>query len=107
MRTRLTDLLEIEHPVMLAGMGGVAYSKLVAAVSNAGGYGCLGASTMSSERLTHEIAATDNAGYRASLQQQRQVLAEVGESLGRMLSSAPADAEGVAAIERELAHPGD
>jgi hypothetical protein len=57
--------------------------------------------------LTHEIAATDNAGYRASLQQQRQVLAEVGESLGRMLSSAPADAEGVAAIERELAHPGD
>jgi NAD(P)H-dependent flavin oxidoreductase YrpB (nitropropane dioxygenase family) len=25
MRTRLTDLLEIEHPVMLAGMGGVSY----------------------------------------------------------------------------------
>lgn len=58
MKTRLTELLHIEHPVMLAGMGGVAYSELAAAVSNAGGYGCLGASTMSSERLAKEIAAT-------------------------------------------------
>ena len=58
MKTRLTELLKIEHPVMLAGMGGVSYSQLVAAVSNAGGYGCLGASTMSSEQLAGEIAAT-------------------------------------------------
>jgi enoyl-[acyl-carrier protein] reductase II len=58
MKTRLTEMLHIEHPVMLAGMGGVAYSALAAAVSNAGGYGCLGASTMSSERLAREIAAT-------------------------------------------------
>src|SRR5271154_2788115 len=58
MRTRLTELLNIEHPVMLAGMGGVSYSALAAAVSNAGGYGCLGASTMSSEQLALEIAAT-------------------------------------------------
>src|SRR5580658_5409237 len=58
MRTRLTDLLGVEHPVMLAGMGGVSYSALTAAVSNAGGYGCLGASTMSSSQLALEIAAT-------------------------------------------------
>ena len=58
MKTRLTEMLHVEHPVMLAGMGGVAYSALVAAVSNAGGYGCLGASTMSSARLASEIAAT-------------------------------------------------
>lgn len=58
MKTRLTELLKIEHPVMLAGMGGVAYSALVAAVSNAGGYGCLGASTMSSAQLAEEMAAT-------------------------------------------------
>ena len=43
---------------MLAGMGGVSYSALTAAVSNAGGYGCLGASTMSSETLAAEIART-------------------------------------------------
>ena len=58
MKTRLTELLKIEHPVMLAGMGGVAYHDLAAAVSNAGGYGCLGASTMSSTQLAQEIAAT-------------------------------------------------
>jgi enoyl-[acyl-carrier protein] reductase II len=58
MKTRLTNLLSIEHPVMLAGMGGVSYSALTAAVSNAGGYGCLGASTMSSDQLAQEIAAT-------------------------------------------------
>ncbi len=56
--TRLTDLLAVEHPVMLAGMGGVSYSALVAAVSNAGGFGCMGASTMSTERMIDEIAAT-------------------------------------------------
>jgi enoyl-[acyl-carrier protein] reductase II len=58
MRTRLTELLGVEHPVMLAGMGGVSYSALAAAVSNAGGYGCLGASTMSSAQLAQEIAST-------------------------------------------------
>jgi enoyl-[acyl-carrier protein] reductase II len=57
MRTRLTEMLDIEHPVMLAGMGGVSYSALVAAVSEAGGFGCFGASTMSSEELGAEIRA--------------------------------------------------
>ncbi len=49
MHTRLTELLDIEHPIMLAGMGGVSYYKLVAAVSEAGGIGTLGASTMSED----------------------------------------------------------
>lgn len=56
MRTRLTDILQIEHPVMLAGMGGVSYSALVAAVSEAGGFGCLGASTMRREEMVEEMA---------------------------------------------------
>ena len=58
MKTRLTELLNIEYPIMLAGMGGVSYSALAAAVSNAGGFGTLGASTMSSEHMAAEIAAT-------------------------------------------------
>ena len=56
MRTRLTDLLDIEHPIMLAGMGGVSYHRLVAAVSEAGGIGTLGASTMRDGELANEIA---------------------------------------------------
>ena len=57
MKTRLTDILEVAHPVMLAGMGGVSYSALVAAVSEAGGFGCMGASTMSMDRMAAEMSA--------------------------------------------------
>ncbi|MEA3075944.1 MAG: hypothetical protein QOF60_852 [Actinomycetota bacterium] len=42
---------------MLAGMGGVSYSRLVAAVSEAGGFGCLGASTMQPDEMVQEIEA--------------------------------------------------
>src|SRR5207237_8133535 len=40
---------------MLAGMGGVSYHRLVAAVSEAGGFGCLGAGAMSSDEMVDEI----------------------------------------------------
>jgi enoyl-[acyl-carrier protein] reductase II len=56
-RTRLTRLLRIEHPVMLAGMGGVSYHRLVAAVSEAGGFGCLGAATLSIDGMVAEMRA--------------------------------------------------
>src|SRR5471032_2649403 len=61
MRTRLTELLGIEHPVMLAGMGGVSYAELASAVSEAGGFGCLGASTMGNEKMVAEMAAVREA----------------------------------------------
>ena len=41
MKTRMTELLGIKHPIMLAGMAFVSLPKLVAAVSNAGGIGML------------------------------------------------------------------
>ena len=56
MKTRLTEMLDIELPVMLAGMGGVSYSDLVAAVSEAGGIGTFGAAPMSTELLVSEMA---------------------------------------------------
>ena len=59
--TRITDALQIEHPVMLAGMGGVSYHRLAAAVSAAGGFGCLGASTMAHDQMREEIAAVRQA----------------------------------------------
>ncbi|MFZ4432915.1 MAG: NAD(P)H-dependent flavin oxidoreductase [Microthrixaceae bacterium] len=58
MQTALTELLRVEHPVMLAGMGGVSYHELAAAVSEAGGFGCLGASTMGDQTMVEEVAAT-------------------------------------------------
>jgi enoyl-[acyl-carrier protein] reductase II len=39
MRTRMTELFGIEHPIMLAGMAFVSLPRIVAAVSNAGGLG--------------------------------------------------------------------
>jgi len=42
LNTPLCAMLGIEHPILLAGMGGVSYAPLAAAVSNAGGYGVLG-----------------------------------------------------------------
>ena len=60
MRTRITELFDIEYPVMLAGMGGVSYHELVAAVSEAGGIGTFGASTMRDGELAREITALKN-----------------------------------------------
>jgi nitronate monooxygenase len=44
LRTRLTELLGITHPIVSAPMAGSAYAELVAAVSAAGGFGLIGAS---------------------------------------------------------------
>jgi enoyl-[acyl-carrier protein] reductase II len=40
-RTRLTQLLSIEHPVVLPGMSWISKVELVSAVSEAGGLGIL------------------------------------------------------------------
>ncbi len=42
LHTPLLDILSCEYPVLCAGMGGVARYELAAAVSAAGGLGCLG-----------------------------------------------------------------
>ena len=54
MKTRLTDLLEIEHPILCAGMGFVAVPRLVAAVSNAGGLGLLATATLTPEEVNED-----------------------------------------------------
>ncbi|MDR5655458.1 nitronate monooxygenase, partial [Ruixingdingia sedimenti] len=43
LRTPLCDLLGIEVPILQAGMGGVAFGPLAAAVSAAGGLGTIAA----------------------------------------------------------------
>ncbi|TMF97463.1 MAG: nitronate monooxygenase, partial [Chloroflexi bacterium] len=58
LHTPICDRLGIEYPVFLAGMGGVSLSRLVAAVSNAGGLGIMGAATLGPEQLREEIQKT-------------------------------------------------
>ena len=55
LHTPLCDLLGVEHPIMLAGMGGVSYAELAAAMSNAGGYGVLGMAGRSPEFIRGEM----------------------------------------------------
>jgi enoyl-[acyl-carrier protein] reductase II len=57
MKTALTDRFGIEHPVMSAGMARVAQAPLVAAVSEAGGMGCLGGVSYLADALRGEITA--------------------------------------------------
>ena len=55
--TRICDLLNILHPIVLGGMGTATTAPLVAAVSNAGGFGTLGTSAFNAATLESEIAA--------------------------------------------------
>ena len=58
LRTRLCDILGIKYPIILAGMGGVCGPTLVAAVSNAGGLGVLGAAGLNPDQLRDWIKKT-------------------------------------------------
>jgi enoyl-[acyl-carrier protein] reductase II len=57
LRTPLCDRFGVEHPVFLAGMGEVAFADLVAAVSEAGGYGVLGMATSGPDRIREQMRA--------------------------------------------------
>lgn len=55
LRTRLTELLDIEYPIIQGGMAWTATAELAAAVSNAGGLGVIGAGHMPTELLREQI----------------------------------------------------
>ena len=55
LRTPICDLLKIDVPIALAGMGGVAYADVCAAVSEAGGYGTLGMAAESPAGIRQEM----------------------------------------------------
>ncbi|KUI69098.1 putative nitronate monooxygenase [Cytospora mali] len=55
-RTPVTDLFNINHPVLLAGMNVAAGPKLAAAVTNAGGMGVIGGVNYTPDMLRDQIA---------------------------------------------------
>lgn len=57
MKTRITELFEIQHPIVQGGMHYVGFAELAAAVSNAGGLGMITALTQKTPaNLEKEIA---------------------------------------------------
>lgn len=55
MKTRITELLQIEYPIIQGGMAWVAEHNLAAAVSQAGGLGIIGAANAPAEWVREEI----------------------------------------------------
>lgn len=60
-KTALTELLGIEHPVISAPMARVAGGRLAAAVSEAGGFGLIGGGYCDSEWIRNELVAAGNS----------------------------------------------
>lgn len=57
MKTRITELFDIEHPIIQGGMHFVGFAEMAAAVSNAGGLGIItGLTQQTPEKLAQEIA---------------------------------------------------
>lgn len=56
--TSICEMFGTKYPIWLAGMGGVSMAPLVAAVSNAGGLGVIGAASLGPEELRAEIRKT-------------------------------------------------
>lgn len=66
-RTDLTRLLDIEHPILLAAMDLVADARLTLAVSKAGGFGILGAGYGDADWLARELRPLADAKKTAGL----------------------------------------
>ena len=61
MKTKITELFGIEHPIIQGGMHHVGFAELAAAVSNAGGLGTItGLIQGTPEKLANEIARCQN-----------------------------------------------
>ena len=101
LRTPLCDALGIEVPILSAGMGSVAGPDLVAAVSEAGGFGVLGVSGALPEAVEERIARTraltgrpfgvnviiDEVGWAASEEDRELVRAEVVSAIDQEVAA--------------------
>ena len=61
MKTKITELLKIDYPIIQAGMVWVSGWRLASAVSNCGGLGLIGAGSMKPDLLREHIQKCENA----------------------------------------------
>ena len=81
LRTPLTELVGIEHPVVQTGMGWVAGARLVSATSNAGGLGILASATMTLDELqtaVSKVKATTDKAFGINIR------ADAGDAIDRV-----------------------
>ncbi|MDD6339477.1 MAG: enoyl-[acyl-carrier-protein] reductase FabK [Butyrivibrio sp.] len=80
MKTRITELLGIETPIIQGGMAWVAESHLAAAVSAAGGFGIIGSATAPAEvvaKMIKEIKETTDKPFGINIMLMSPYAAEV------------------------------
>ncbi len=58
MKTRITELFGIEHPIVLSGMSWISTPELVAAVCNAGGLGILATGVLDADQTREAVRRT-------------------------------------------------
>lgn len=58
MKTKITELFNIEHPILMTGMSWISVPELVAAVSEAGGLGILATGPLSPDQTRESIRKT-------------------------------------------------
>ena len=62
MKTRITELFGIEHPIIQGGMHYVGFAELAAAVSNAGGLGIITGLTQKTPEAPNHWHQPDRCG---------------------------------------------
>jgi NAD(P)H-dependent flavin oxidoreductase YrpB (nitropropane dioxygenase family) len=101
-RTPLTELLRIRHPIVQAAMGYVSGPRLAAATSNAGGLGLIASATMSLDELRDaikETAARTDAPFGVNL---RADAPDAAERIGLIIAGRVPVASFAQAPKREL-----
>jgi NAD(P)H-dependent flavin oxidoreductase YrpB (nitropropane dioxygenase family) len=85
LRTPLTELVGIEHPVVQTGMGWVAGARLVSATANAGGLGILASATMTLDELSTAIKKVKTATDKPFGVNMRADAADAGDRVELMI----------------------
>jgi len=70
MKTKITELFKIQHPIILSGMSWISTPELVAAVSNAGGLGILATGVMApaeTEQAVRQIRSLTKKPFAANV----------------------------------------
>jgi NAD(P)H-dependent flavin oxidoreductase YrpB (nitropropane dioxygenase family) len=101
-RTPLTDLLGISHPIIQTGMGYVSGARLTAATSEAGGLGIIASATMSHEQLRsiiQEVKKRTDQPFGVNL---RSDAADAGERVETIIAEGVRVASFAMAPRREL-----
>ena len=102
LKTPLTELIGIDHPVVQTGMGWVAGARLVSATSNAGGLGILASATMTIDELATAIRKVKSATDRPFGVNIRADAADAGDRVDLMIREGVKVASFALAPKQEL-----